>query len=118
MRNNLDELEAKVTTILILSDNALRLFNNYQPGSISLWDELVEQFSMYFQSMEILAKIEHLRQCRRKSNEEFATYAKRFRSLTSQIKETPDIKKLVKIFTVNAGSTIWFVSGAQCNTFE
>ena len=68
--------------------------------------------------MEIPIKIEHLRQCRRESGEQFATYVKRFRNLSSLLKETPDIKELVKICAMNAGPAAWFLSGAQCNTFE
>ena len=101
-----------------LSGNALRWFNNRPSGSINSWDEFVEQFTEHFQSMEIPVTIEHLRQCQRESGERFATYVKRFRSLTSQMKETPDIKELVKICAMNAGSAAWFLSGAQCNTFE
>ena len=68
--------------------------------------------------MEIPVKIEHLRRCRREPGEQFVAYVKRFRSLSSQMKEMPEIKELVKICAMNAGSTTWFLSGAQCNTFE
>ena len=34
------------------------------------------------------------------------------------MKETPEINELVKICAMNAGSAAWFLSGAQCNTFE
>lgn len=68
--------------------------------------------------MEILVKIEHLRQCLREPGEEISIFVKRFRSLFSQIKKTLDVKELVKICAIKNGLAAWFLSGAQCDTFE
>ena len=34
------------------------------------------------------------------------------------MKETPEIKEIVKVCAMNAGPAAWFLSGAQCNTFK
>lgn len=45
-------------------------------------------------------------------------YVKRFRSLSSRTKKTPDIKKFVKICAMNVGLVACFLNDAQCYTFE
>lgn len=49
---------------------------------------------------------------------EFAAYVKRFKILSSQMKEISDIKELVKIWMINVEPAAWFLSGPQYDTFE
>ena len=63
---------------------AMRWFNNRPPNSITSWDDFVQQFTSHFQSMEAPVKIEHLKLCRRESNETFEKYVTRFRTLVSK----------------------------------
>ena len=96
----------------------MRWFNNRSSGSISSWDDLVEQFTSHFQSMEILVKMEHLRFCCRETNEEFEKYVHRFRTLVSKMKDTPDLKEIVKICAMNASPVAWYLTSTGCTTFE
>lgn len=45
-------------------------------------------------------------------NESFVDYFKRFQMLSSQMKETQDMKETTKICTMNDGPASWFPSGS------
>lgn len=45
-------------------------------------------------------------------NESFVDYFKRFQMLSSQMKETLDMKETTKICTMNDGPASWFPSGS------
>ena len=34
------------------------------------------------------------------------------------MKDTPDLKEIVQICAINAGSAAWFLTSATCDTFE
>lgn len=68
--------------------------------------------------MEIPVKMKHLKKCRKDECESFVAYVKRFQTISSQMKETTDIKEVVKICAMKVGHAASFLNGAQCNTFE
>lgn len=49
---------------------------------------------------------------------EIAAFVKRFKNLSSQMKEMTHIKELVKIWVINVEPAAWFLSGPQYDTFE
>ena len=68
--------------------------------------------------MEAPVKIEHLRLCRREGNESFEKYVTRFRALVSKMCDTPEMKEVIKICSMNASPTTYFLTGASCSTFD
>ena len=96
----------------------MRWFCNKPPKSIHSWEDLVEQFTSHFQSMEAPVKIEHLRLCRRENNETFEKYVTKFRTLVSKMRDTPELQEVIKICAMNADLTTYFLTGAFCKTFD
>lgn len=68
--------------------------------------------------MEVPIKIEHLKLCKKGSTESFDAYIQRYRTLASRMRDTPDLKEIVRICAINAGSAAWFLTSAACDTFE
>ena len=62
---------------------------------------MVDQFTLHFQSMEIPVKMENLKLCHRETGEAFDKYVLQFKALVSKIKETPELKEVVKICSMN-----------------
>ena len=88
----------------------MRWFCNKPSKSISSWDDFVEQFTSHFQSMEAPIKIEHLRLYRRENNETFEKYVACFKALVSNMRDTPELKEVLKICAMNAGPTAYFLT--------
>ena len=78
----------------------------------------MEQFTSHFQSMEIPVKIEHLKLCRKENGKSFEKYVQRFRALVSKMKDTPELKEIVKICSMNAGPAAWYLTSSACTTFD
>ena len=68
--------------------------------------------------MEALVRIEHLKLCHRENNEAFEKYVTRFRTLVSKMRDTPEMKEVIKICSMNAGPAAYFLTGASCSTFD
>ena len=68
--------------------------------------------------MEVPVRMEHLRLCHREDGEAFDKYVLRLRSLISRMRDTPDLKEVVKICAMNAGLAAFFLTSASCTTFD
>lgn len=56
---------------------------------------MVEKFTAHCQSMEVHVKLEHLKLCKMVNDESFVNYFKRFRTMSSQVKEMSDMNHVL-----------------------
>lgn len=101
-----------------LSECAMLWFNNCSPESVANWETLVELLLTDFQLMEVLIKIEHLRLCTKVTKESFREYIQHFRNLVSQMKDTLDLKEIVRICAVKSGTASQYLTASPCAIFE
>lgn len=66
--------------------------------------------------MEILVKLEHQILCRREKDEQFSAYEKWIWNLTSQMKDIPENKEIVKICGIKTDPIAWFLTSSSGNT--